>query len=523
MKKLLSLFFTLLMFSHLQGGNITWTPSPTMISGAGVNASSPQVAIDVNGNAIAVWVENNFVKSSTKLVNGSWSARVNVSATNASSPSVAMDQNGNATAVWIENGLAKAATKTLNGNWSSATSLSLSGASSPVICVDDAGDVIAAWVRNGNIETSTKLFGANWQSRTSITSSSATAPSIAIGGTGNNARAVIVWQGVSSGDNVIYNTSKLIRGSWTSAKVISEAGSQAVQPFVAVDANSNAIAVWYTYEIADQSYINVIVKSSSRDSVTGTWGAVSSLSQPGMRNPATLLARVAFDRIGNAIALWNTSFDDETFTIESAVKPINSHWSLPTNLINSNVYAYLADVSTTAFGDVLSLYMFYNGANLLIQSVESDMNGFLNNQWSVPITISTGTDNAYPKIASSLIGNVIHADAVWTHYNGSYTSIMASSGSKTLVLPPSNLNVTQSVNNFGVFNEYYNTLSWDASDDSNAVGYLIFRNGTFVAQVGADVLEYIDNNRAQSGPVTYGVSAIDEQQTQSVIVSVEYP
>lgn len=523
MKKILCLLFTLLLFSHLHSTNITWSSTPTVLSGNLINASDPQVAIDKNGNAVAVWIENNIVKSSVKLVSGNWTPEVTVSATGASSPRLVSDSNGNATAVWVENGVIKTATKPFNSNWSSVSSLSNTGASYPTLCVDAAGDAIAAWVRSGNIETSTKLFGANWQAKVSISSTSAICPSIAVGSSGSNTRAVIVWQGVSNATNVVFTSTKLISGSWSNGAVISETVHNAALPYVAVDTKGNALAIWYAYDISGTYNYNVVVKSAARSITTGTWSPVSSLSAPGIRNPLSLVARVAFDSVGNAIALWNISFDDETFTLESAVKPVNGNWSDPVDLINSNLYAYSADLSATDFGDVLSVYLFYNGNSLLIQSVESDMNGFLNNFWSVPITISRGDDNAYPKIAASLTGNVIHAAVVWVNYNGSNNTVVALTGAKTLVLPPSNLTVTQNFHNFGVFNEYYNTLSWQASADPNVVGYLIFRNGVFIEQVGADVLQFIDDNRTLNGSVTYSVTAIDSQQMQSTTVSVNFP
>jgi hypothetical protein len=523
MKQILSIFFTFLMFSHLHSSNINWSTPPTILSGVSTNASDPQVAIDGNGDAIAVWVESNLVKSSSKPVSGNWSPEVSISATGASAPRLVSDINGNATAIWVENGVIKAATKTAIGNWSSSTTLSATGASCPTLCVDAAGDVIAAWVRSGSLETSTKLFGLNWQARVAINGTTAATPSIAVGGSGSNTRAVIVWQGVASGTNVIYSSTKLISGSWSTAQVISQTVHNGVLPSAAVDANGNAIAIWYAYDITGVSYTNVKVKSASRPSSTGIWSAVHNLSAPGIRNPSTLVARVAFDSIGNAIALWNISFDDETFNIESAVKPVNGAWSDPVDLVSSNLYAYAADLSVTSFGDVLSLYMFYNGNSLLIQSVESDINGFLNNFWSVPIIISAGSDNAFPKIAASLNGNVMHAAAVWVNYNGVNNSVVALTGSKTLVLPPSNLTVTQNVHNFGVFSEYYNTLNWHASTDPNVAGYVIFRNGLFIEQVGSDILFFIDDNRTLNGSVTYSVAAIDSQQSQSVAVSVSFP
>lgn len=524
MKKILGTLFTLLICADLHSSsNLNWSSPPTVLSGVSLNATDPQIAIDTAGDAVAIWIENNFVKSSSKLVNGNWGASVIISLTGASSPRLVSDSNGNATAVWLENGVVKAATKPLNGNWSSATTLSNTNASSPTLCVDSAGDVVAAWARSGNIETNTKLFGMNWQTRVTITSTTASIPHVAIGGSGSNTRAVIVWQGTSSGNNVVYTSTKLLGGSWSSGLLISDTAHNATKPCVAVDGSGNAVAIWYAYDVTGLSYSNVVVQSSTRSNATSTWNPPKSLSNAGIRNPASLVARVAFDTFGNAIALWNTSFDDQTFNIESAVKPVNGSWSDAVDLVNSNLYAYSADISATSFGDVLSLFLFYNGASLLIQSVESDINGYLNNFWSVPITISLGGGNSNPKVAASLSGNVIHAAALWINNNGVYNSIVASTGSKTLVVPPTNLTVTQSVHNFGTFSEYYNTLHWTASTDPNVVGYLVFRNGTFVKQLDATAVQYVDDNRTQNGSVTYAVTAIDNQDSQSAAVSVNFP
>lgn len=524
MKKLLALFLACLaMQAPIYSNNVTWDSAPTTLSGSSINASDAQIDIDANGNAVAAWIENSLVKSSSKPVSGSWSSTSTLSIATASSVRLVSDSNGNATAIWVENGVIKAATKTLSGSWTSSVALSSTGASQPTLCVDGAGNAVAAWVRSGDVETSTKLFGMSWSTKVTINSTGAANPVVAVGGTGSGTRAVVVWQGTSGTNNVVYAATRLIPGTWSSAVAISESTHQAVKPFVAVDANANAQAIWYAYDLIGSRYTNVVVKTSTRSGVTGTWNSVTSLSSPGIRNPETLNAQIAFDSIGNAIALWNTSFDDETYTLQSAVNPVNGEWSETIDLVNSNLYANAGDLAVTSFGDVLGLYLFYNGNALQIQSIESDINGYLNNFWSVPITISNGADNGFPKVAASINGNVIKAAAIWLHYNGAYNSAVASTGSKTLVLPPSNLQVAQSTNNFGVFSEYYNTLTWTASTDTNVVGYLVFRNGDFLAKVEADVLQYVDNNRVVNGAVTYSVTAIDSQDTQSRTVSVNFP
>jgi hypothetical protein len=526
MKKIISLALsTLVVCSCAYGSNLKWTSPPNILSTTNIDASEPQVAIDNAGNAVCAWIENNSVKSRSKLINGSWDSTVTLSGagTVASSIKLVSDTNGNATAVWIESGVIKSASKTLAGNWNTATSLSLSGVTSPTLSVDGNGNVVAAWVRSGNIETSTKTFGSNWQSVTKINSTIAANPVIAVNGNATNSTVVMVWQALISGKKIISASTKSISGLWSIPTIISELEFHADKPFVAVDRNGNAIVVWFSYNMIGANFSNVVVKTSSRSATTGQWHSVKALSLPGIRNPATLQAQVAFDSIGNAIALWSNSFDDETFTLESSIKPVNGPWSSSVNLVDANSYAFAADLSATSFGDVLGLYMFYNGASLMIQSVESDANGFLNNFWSVPITISLGANNGYPKIAASLSGNQINAAAVWLSYNGTNNLLTSAIGSKTLLSPPSNLRVTQNLQNFGIFKNYYNTLTWNASIDSDVKGYLIFRNGVFLEEVDANVLSYIDNNRVQNGSVSYSVTAIDSGQTQSTTASVNFP
>ncbi|MBI2742347.1 MAG: hypothetical protein HYX48_00320 [Chlamydiales bacterium] len=521
MKKLFTLFFTILSLSQLMADDIVWTFPPTTLSTATVNSSDPQIAIDANGDLVAAWVENGFIKASTKTVSGSWVAPVTLSATGASSPRITADLSGNAAAIWLEGGVVKGATKPFAGSWTSSTTLSSTTATSPSLAVDAAGDVVAVWARGANIESSTKLFGAAWQAKVQITSAAAAAPHVAIGGSGANTRAVVVWQGTSSGANVVFASSKLISGSWSAQQVISDINHSAGYAHVALDASANATAVWYEYNLTGSIYSQVTAQAATRDAATGVWSPAVAISSPGAFNPANLVARVSYDANGNAIAIWNNSFDGATFTIQSAVKPVREDWSTPVEVVN-NLYAYEVDLAVSSLGDAIASYMFYNGSSLLVQSTEINFSGFLENAWAVPINLSSGTNNGFPRLAATLTGNVINAAAVWINSN-SHTTIQAATGTKAVVLPPSGLSVTQSVNNFGVFNEYYNTLSWTASTDPDLVGYAIFRNGVFFETVGATVVSIVDHNKAQNGPVTYGVAAINSQNSQSRVVNVSFP
>ncbi len=521
MKQLIAVILTVFT-CQVVSSDITWTFPPETLSTNAVNASNPELAMDSVGNLVAVWLENGVVKAKAKPYNMSWGTISTLSGSGASSPKVVSDPNGNAAAVWIEGTVIKAATRPLNGSWSAVSTLSGTSATTPHVAASPAGDFIAAWARSGDTQSSTKLSGGNWGTAQTINSTGATAPHVAIGGTGSQTRAYVVWQGTASSVNVVYGSTKLISGTWATQQALSSTSHQASGAHVAVDANANALAVWYQYDVNGSQYSNVVVQSSGR-SASGTWNPAQDLSTAGMRNPTTLIARVAFDGQGNGIALWNNSSNDATFSIQSAMKPVQGVWTDPKEVVSLNTYALDADMAVSSLGEALAVYMFYNGTNVFIQSSELDMLSFMQNLWSVPVNVSQGTNNAYPRVAAALTGNVINAAAVWLSNTGVSNAVLATTGARTTVLPPSSVTVTQSSHNFGVLTEYFNTVSWQASTDPNVVGYLVFRNGTPIGQVNASVVQYIDNNRVQSGAVTYGVSAIDKDQSRSRIITASYP
>ena len=80
--------------------------APQDLSAAGQHAYDPQVAVDGQGNAIAVWQRsdgtNTIVQAAVRAAGGSFGAPQDVSAAGqkAGFPEVAVDGQGNAIAVW---------------------------------------------------------------------------------------------------------------------------------------------------------------------------------------------------------------------------------------------------------------------------------------------------------------------------------------------------------------------------------------------------------------------------------------
>src|SRR3989304_9047800 len=100
----LVVFIKIFLLPAIINGIPPYPVPPDNISTPGQNATDPQVAIDINGNVIAVWIENGVVKARSAVSNASWSPTIDtLSNSGASSPKITIDDNGTATAIWIEN------------------------------------------------------------------------------------------------------------------------------------------------------------------------------------------------------------------------------------------------------------------------------------------------------------------------------------------------------------------------------------------------------------------------------------
>jgi hypothetical protein len=524
MKKLLTVLclMTSLQWQQCFASTLTWT-SPVTISTPGVDASDPQIKIDVNGNATSVWVENNFIQASHLPSGGSWGTITTISNTGASSPHLGIDTAGNVTAIWLENGVVSSAALPAGGSWSAETAISSTGASSLSTYVDRSGNAVAIWVRGGFIETAQKPFGSIWGTVSRLSSTGVeTSPDVFIGSSGT---MFAVWHTVSSGADIIDYAKGSVGGSWgTSAHIITAAPALHHNfPKVVVDQNGNATAAWYRYNLSGSVYSNTNVLASTLQSGSSSWGIPVLLSQAGLLNVANFnFIKLQIDTQGDVNAEWVNSSDGDTFIIEVAVLPFSGSWQgIGGALDIGDPYAYQATQSVASTGDTVSTYMFFDGTNLNIQAVETSIQGIKYNFFTPPVNISQGTDNAYPRVSAQTLGTTMNAASVWQQFNGTNKVVQAATGSKSLVLPPSSPMVIQTPNNFGVFSTFTNTLSWNPSPDPDVIEYIIYRNNIPIATVPASVLQYVDYNAPMaSGSITYGVSAFNNVFQVSQIVTV---
>lgn len=527
MKKLLAIFvgvLQLLFYSQpLMADGVIWT-LPELISTPNQNASEPQIGVDNAGNAVAVWVENGYVLSSIMPANGSWSASSIISGSGSSSPQLTVDVSGNATAVWVENGVISTASLPFKGSWSGITALSSGGASAPQLTVDTTGNLVAAWVANGVIESVTKLFGASWSSPPDMISSSGmSAPQVTISDKGN---VQAVWHNLNSSPVTVLAATKSINGKWSAEQTISPLTYNSAYPKVALDSNGNATAIWFKYQDDNTAFSNVELQAAVCP-YNGSWAAPLRMQQQlGLYNPAKLVSSVQYDGNGNAAICWNNSFDGSTFFDSVGILSPDGKLKGILGLLGQDPNAYALNLAVDAFGNAFAVYMTHDRitSDVEVNCRRIDL-AAMRPGWSPDfITLSQGAYNGYPQAAARSIGNQIYCAAVWLHSDGVNTTIHAAKGTGVNLAPPSNLAVTQNLNDYFIFKVYYNTLTWNASPSSNVAGYYVLRNGVVVANVPSTAaMQFIDNNRDPSETVIYKVAAYSSSFAQSDVVEITFP
>ena len=212
----------------------TWQP-PVKVAPSGLDAGGhpggPELAVNEKDDAVVAWSSasgngaNHIVQAATLVKGGTWQAPVELSspAMNAAAPHVAIDLEGNATAVWSgaegsNNTVIQSATMPAGGAWQVPVDISKTGEKAdnlpePEIAIGRSGNATAVWEDNigGNqiIQSSVKSReGTNWQTPTVLsgTDTNAVYPKLGVEPQGNvdsSGNAIAVWeQGLGSSDTI---------------------------------------------------------------------------------------------------------------------------------------------------------------------------------------------------------------------------------------------------------------------------------------------------------------------------------
>jgi hypothetical protein len=404
----------------------TWL-SPANLSETGHNSSGPQVAVDPDGEAIAVWEFYNgsheIAQASVRPASGgSWQTPVNLSEAShdASALQVAIDPQGEAIAVWdFYNGsheIVQASVRPASGgSWQ--TPVNLSEAShegyAPQIVISPAGEAIAVWEFYNGSHAITQASvrpasGGSWQTPVNLSDASHEAyePQLAINAHGE---AIAVWQ-FNNGSNQAVQASARpsAGGSWQTPVTLSEAGHNAQQAHVGVNGEGEAIVTWDLF-----SGSNEVVQASARSAPGSAWQTPTTLAE-GNFNLFFNEQRVAIDSQGDAIAVWSLLTGAHE-VVDASVRPgSGGSWQTPVTLAGATHDAQEPRVAVDPQGEAIATWSFYNGSYTAVQaSVLTGPGG----SWSTPQNLSEAGPSAFQsEVAINSQGNAI---AVWDRSNGS--------------------------------------------------------------------------------------------------------
>ncbi|MBI5779241.1 MAG: hypothetical protein HZA49_07280 [Planctomycetes bacterium] len=275
-----------------------------------------QVAVDSNGNAIAVW--NQFDGTRTNIwanryVSGTGWATAGLIETddigNAYSPQIAFDANGNALAVWKQSDGNRDniwANRYVSGTgWATAELIETNnagGASDPQIAFDSDVNALVVWSQfdgtRSNIWANRYVSGTGWATAELIetdNAGNAVIPQIAVDSGGN---AIAVWD-QSDGTRFNIWANRYVSGTgWATAELIETNNvATAYFPQVSVDSGGNAWAVWYQ---SDGTRFNIWANRYVSGTGWATAGLIETDNAGDAFNP-----QIAVDSNGKAIAVWD--------------------------------------------------------------------------------------------------------------------------------------------------------------------------------------------------------------------------
>lgn len=291
-----------------------------------------ELAVDANGNMIAVWCQNvgayySVYASRYDATAAQWDTprRIGNTSGDAQRPRLAVDAAGNVMVVWQVYD-SSSFTYSIYANrydagsgWGTAGTIETEtgSASSVGLAVDAAGNAIAIWTqrvgRNEFVYANRYEAGTGWGATGRAIEVDAGAVLGSVIALDSNGNAVAAWSKFDGTRfNVLYNRYDAATQVWVAtAQPIESETDDAFYPAIAVDAVGNAVVAWGQSDSAGTQWR---IKASRYDAATQVWGAVDALATGAVGStPAT--DAPAFHLVGapNGAAVLAWSFDADVF------------------------------------------------------------------------------------------------------------------------------------------------------------------------------------------------------------------
>ncbi|MGB5808873.1 MAG: Ig-like domain-containing protein [Polyangiales bacterium] len=297
---------------------------------------NPELAVSGTGDGFAVWTrtvgsERNIWTNRYDAETGAWGTPMLLQTgevTRASDPVIAADPEGNATAIWVQDNLdtgreiIRAIRYDAVSGWGSAVTIAspstFVAAGRTGVGMDDEGGAIAVWDPPAGgpgdgfrvIMASRYVPGGNWSPPVAVKSDESTSADNFRIDVGANGDAVVVWE-QGNGDDLAPRddiwASRFSSTGWSSPERIDNYdGGDKMLPDVGVDGAGNAYAVWAQ---VDPDFANIWAAPYA----AGSGWTAPELIEPPSENPSddgdAIAPRVDVNRAGNVFVVWRQVWD----------------------------------------------------------------------------------------------------------------------------------------------------------------------------------------------------------------------
>lgn len=407
--------------------------TPTLVeTGDAGDALGPKVAIDADGNAIAVWYQDSGTRTdiwANRYASGvGWGTAATLESDDAGDaryPEIAMNASGDAMVVWYQSDGVRfniwARRYELNTGWGVATVIdndNVSDARYPQVVVDPTGNAMAVWYQSdgtrNSIWANRYVAGVGWSAAAKIETDDAghaMRPQIAIDSFGNS---IATWDQSDGTRTNIWVNRYVVGEGWGTAGIIEtdDAGGATLST-IAAEPSGNAVAVW---QQSDGERVNIWANRF----VPGTgWGGADTVATNDAGNAVE--PDIAMGASGSAIAVWEQS-DGTRSNIWARRYVSPTGWDTAVIIETDNVDdAWEPKIAADSEGNAIAVWSQSDGTRSNVWG-----NRYVaGSGWGVATSVDrTDSENAYyPDIAVNASGSAV---AVWRQRDAGWSSIWAS-------------------------------------------------------------------------------------------------
>lgn len=360
--------------ARYEAGTGVWRGFRTLFTGTQTGDARsvfrPQLAMDAQGNAIAVWTENgtNTIYYATyQATSATWSAPAvahvgqNFSYTEVR---IGLDAQNNAFLHWREGYGRQPMAKRFDAGtqtWSASLPLGAADASQSDMAVDPLGNAMVVWLRSSDQSVQFSRYEADtgqWRAaRQAGEAAQGSSVRVVLDRNGNG---TAIWNTATDTANPYGRLAafhyRATANRWSPPRLLQASGTVLRYPDLAVDATGNVLVAWGQAADAMQP---TKIAASRYNAGNGKWSMPESVSSGDQHD---LFARATLDSRGNAMVVWSsltgfTDNGDRTFRKGAARYDASTgRWGQPSFAAQPVQEAYSWGVGLDENGNAITLY-----------------------------------------------------------------------------------------------------------------------------------------------------------------------